>query len=141
MNQINIQKVRNLQKATVTPDYKLFSAGQIFGATLFGSIVVGQLMLALNYVKLKDAKRAARKFISSFGFLVLLAAIPQLIILPTMCFILTFFNEFKRRQNNKFTRHLARGGKQYSKWKVAALCTMFYTIFFLIFFIIRIDSV
>ena len=93
------------------------------------------------YVKLKDAKRAARKFISSFGFLVLLAAIPQLIILPTMCFILTFFNEFKRRQNNKFTRHLARGGKQYSKWKVAALCTMFYTIFFLIFFIIRIDSV
>ncbi len=58
MNEISIQKYGCFDAATEASGDKLFSAGQVFAAGLFGSIFTGQFMLALNYAKLGDAKRA-----------------------------------------------------------------------------------
>lgn len=137
MKEISIQKYEYFDAATGTSDYKLFSAGQIFAATLFGSIFTGQVMLALNYSKLKDIKRANRKFLFSFVFLVLLAIMPQLWLLPTICFIFTFYSEFKRRQEIEYIEHLERGGEQFSDWDVALLCVLSNIIFFLLMIIVR----
>ncbi len=137
MNEITIQKYGYFDAAAEASREKLFSAGQIFAAGLFGSIFTGQLMLALNYAKLGDAKRANRKFLFSFIFLVVLAIVPQLCLLPSICFILTFYSEYKRRQEIGYIERLELGGEEYSNWDVALLCVLSNIIFLLLITIIR----
>ena len=137
MNEITIQKYGYFDAAAEASREKLFSAGQVFAAGLFGSIFTGQFMLALNYAKLGDAKRANRKFLFSFIFLVLLAIVPQLCLLPSICFILTFYSEYKRRQEIEYIERLEHCGEQRSNWDVALLCVLSNIIFLLLILIIR----
>ncbi len=137
MSEITIQKYGYFDAAAEASREKLFSAGQIFAAGLFGSIFTGQLMLALNYAKLGDAKRANRKFLFSFIFLVVLAIVPQLCLLPSICFILTFYSEYKCRQEVEYTEHVECCGEQYSNWDIALLCVLSNIIFLLLIIIIR----
>lgn len=137
MREISLPKYEYFDVATEASNYKLFSAAQIFTAALFGSIFTGQFMLALNYAKLGDAKRANRKFLFSFIFLVLLAIVPQLCLLPSICFIFTFYSEYKRRQEIAYTERLELGGEEYSNWDVALLCVLSNIIFLLLITIIR----
>jgi len=137
MREISLPKYEYFDVATETSNYKLFSAAQIFTAALFGSIFTGQFMLALNYAKLGDAKRANRKFLFSLVFLVVLAIIPQLCLLPSICFILTFYSEYKRRQEVEYTGRLEHSGEEYSNWDVVLLCILSNVIFLLLILIIR----
>jgi len=137
MNEITIQKYGYFDAAAEASREKLFSAGQVFAAGLFGSIFTGQFMLALNYAKLGDAKRANRKFLFSLVFLVVLAIVPQLCLLPSICFILTFYSEYKRRQEVEYTGCLEHSGEEYSNWDVALLCILSNVIFLLLILIIR----
>lgn len=137
MNEITIQKYGYFDAAAEVSREKLFSAGQIFAAGLFGSIFTGQLMLALNYAKLGDAKRANRKSLLSIIFLVASAIIPQLCLVPSICFILTFYSEYKRRQEVEYIERLELGGQEYSNRDVALLCVLSNVIFVLLILIIR----
>ena len=131
MNEISMQKEEDFQTVTSEPDYKLFSPGQIIVATLFGFVIAGQVLLALNYAKLKEAKRANRKLLVVLASLLVMAIFPPLNLLFSIYFLISFYPEFKRQQGNKYAEHIALGGERCSNWDVAALCVLSYIIFFL----------
>lgn len=114
------------------PGYKLFSAGQITAGTFFGSILTGGYMLAQNYTKLNDVKKANSRLLRSvvYYLLYILSAV-VLRELPSgpwlwvgIGFIFIYKFEFKREQKDKYAQHLAHNGERCSNWLVAAICAL-----------------
>lgn len=123
--------------------YKLFSAGQIAAGTFFGTIFTGGYILAENYYRLNETKRGnSRIFRSVFYFLiyvlsaVIFSELPKgtdgLWLWVLIGFIFVYKSEFKRKQADKFTEHLAHGGEKYSNWFVALLCLLSLAAYFAI---------
>lgn len=139
MNEISLQKDVNFETTAAAPECKLFSAVQIFEGTIFGSIITGQIMLAMNYATFGDTKRASRKLlfslVSPLLCLILFAASSGLYLLVTIGFFIKFYFEFKRRQKIKFSEYLASGGALRSDWEVIVLGVLV-NIFLLLLFII-----
>lgn len=125
---------QNIQSAGLsqTPDYKLFSAGQIIFGSIFGSAIAGQVMLALNYAKLKKHTAAKRKLIFASGFLPFLLAFPGVNLITAIYFIFNSYSEFKQEQQTAYNRHLAQNGERCSNWDVEALCVLSIITFYVI---------
>lgn len=141
MNENNIQKDLNFAAAAVAPDYKLFSAVQIFEGIAVGSIFTAQIMLASNYGKLGDEKRAKRKLLFALAcplLCLMLAAVSSgLYFLVTIGFFFIFYYEFKRHQKTKYIEHLANGGASCSDWDVIGWVVLSIIIHLTLFIIIR----
>jgi len=126
----------HLQSDAVTesPDYNLFSAGQIAAGTFFGSIIAGGLMLASNYSNLGDKKKAHRTVILSISCFVLLLVVTiglfgemsernskPLTYLLAFGIAIGFWVLVKNLQGVQYVNHIAQGGGQVSNWNVAAI--------------------
>ncbi len=118
--------------AAEAPGYKLFSAGQIMAGTFFGSIFAGGYMLAENYTRLNDAKKADSRLLRSIlYYLLCVFSAVALMKLPSgpwlavgIGFIFVYKSEFKREQEKGYSEYLAHGGGQCSNWLVAAICAL-----------------
>lgn len=123
---------QNIQSAgfSETPDYKLFSAGQIVVGSIFGSAIAGQIMLALNYAKLKKHAAAGRKVIFASGFLPFLLAFPGINLITEIYLIFSSYSEFKKEQQTTYNGLLAQNGERCSNWDVAALCALSFITFY-----------
>jgi hypothetical protein len=136
------QKDMNFEAAVVAPDYKLFSAVQIFEGIAVGSIFTAQIMLASNYAKLGDEKRAKRKLLFSLASpllcLMLYAVSSGLYLLVTIGFFFKFYYEFKRNQKTKYIEHLANDGAHCSDWDVIGWVILSIIIHLTLYVIIKI---
>ncbi len=135
----------HLQSDAVTesPDYNLFSAGQIAAGTFFGSILVGGLMLASNYSNLEDKKKAHRTIILSISCFILLLVVTiglfdgmskrgtdALTRLLTFGIAIGFWMLVKNLQGVQYVNHIAQGGRQASNWNVVAIVIVVSILYF-----------
>lgn len=74
------------------PDYKLFSGTQILIGTIFGSLITGQVMLALNYAKIKDYEDANRKMLFGTVYFPLFLMTPGINLITVLCLSIHILN-------------------------------------------------
>lgn len=110
---------------TVVPTYRLYSPGQISGATFLGTPFAGIWLLAANYRRLREPAKARNTLIvgvlATLAFLAMAFKIGQstggrapwlaIISVAAMSAIA------KALQGEAFTSHTARGGKMASTWR------------------------
>ena len=126
-----------------TPDYKLFSAGQIAAGTFFGSIIAGGLLLASNYSYLGDKKKALQTgVLSIFGFvLVLIVMLGLFDEMPEhpkrgLTHMLNFGIALglwllaKKLQGVEYVNHIERRGGRVSNWNVVAFVIVISILYF-----------
>lgn len=105
------------------PQYKLYSFGCVMIAAFFASVLLGGILMAINYNRLGD-KVAARKtlFFSILGFILTVVVSilipenvsPLVISLPIM---MGMAQAMKQLQGPIIAKHVERQGQFESKWK------------------------
>lgn len=108
-------------ETTVAPDARLFSPGQVAWATFMGNAITGGFLLALNYWKMQQSKKAVITILSALGItglvFALAMALPQ-----AACNGLYVGQAVAARylmnalQGSVFNKHLENGGKKASNW-------------------------
>jgi len=109
------------------PAYRLYSTGQMTGATVLGSPLAGCWLLASNYEALGD--RAARNRTWLTGILATAGAMALGYFLPdnfpdsviAISYTLGFREHFRLSQGTVFKKHIAAGGGRYSNWRAAGI--------------------
>ena len=135
------------------PDYKLYSSGQMTAATMLCSIVGGGLLLASNYSKLGDEKRARRAVYLSIAVLILQLIFNAYVIIRfnprgnalfiglNIAVAVGFGFLVDKWQANEYGLHRARGGLRNSNLNAATLCLFTLCAFAVFLFLLALISV
>jgi len=111
------------------PAYRLYSASAVDVATLCGSIFAGLLLMSLNFRALGEDDRARRTLtlaaVVSVVTFVTIGLIPPTVPIPTSVYhgaqVLVAHLYVTRVQGDRLGRHVATGGRLYSKWRAAGI--------------------
>lgn len=107
--------------------YKLYSPGQVAGATFFGGPIAGAWLMATNFQNLgaPSARRTALVWgwLGTIALCVLVFFLPERFpnaAIPISC-TLGLYQFAKKLQGEAFGNHVAAGGRHYSGWRVVGI--------------------
>jgi hypothetical protein len=111
---------------TVVPAYPLYSSGQIAAATFLGGTIAGGWLLALNYKRLGEPRRARAAI--ALGALAMAGVIAAAFVIPERAMsslglvpVIAMYWIAKSLQGAAYQRHLARLGQLGSSWRAAGV--------------------
>ena len=137
--QIVQQKQVPRQDPVLDPSRRLYSSGQITGATLLGTPIAGAWLMAQNY-KAMGLDLFARQaiifgIIGTLIVLVLAVVLPENtpnILLPAIYTVIVQVIA-RAKQGADFLAHIANGGFKHSNWRVVGIGVVFMVFVFLFF--------